>query len=124
MGALESAPLAVLESGYRASERLLSQPAHLLAFNNLHHREQLHRLPPLLGVRANANMSSHQARIPRVGQRTMTGGTSMGGTFSYMSPLTSPTFIPPPWLLSAVLRHGFPVVPGQAILAMGATETK
>jgi len=38
--------------------------AHLpLAINKLHHLEQLHLLH-LLGVRANANSTSHQARVP------------------------------------------------------------
>src|SRR5258706_12898741 len=40
-------------------------------------------------VRANANATSHQARMPRMDQCTMTARTSMGGTFSYMSRLTS-----------------------------------
>ena len=71
----------------------MSEPLHtesealtvLPAFNN-HRLERLHQLPLLLGVRANANITNHQARVALMGQYTMAVGTLIGGILPYMDP--------------------------------------
>src|SRR5258706_15245857 len=98
---------------------LSRHPAHLLlAFNKLHHLEQLHLLHLLLGVRANANSTSHQACIPNMGQCMITIRTSMGEIF----PLTSPTFTPSVTCGCSVAAGA--VISGMAILEIAITQTK
>ena len=55
--------------GSTGSEALAFHPA----FNNHHRLERLHQLPLLLGVRANANTTNHQAPMPLMGQYTILG---------------------------------------------------
>ena len=96
-------PPSVLSSPSSSPPRVQQSPSSRAA----------HQPPLLLSVRTNANTTSHQARMRRIRQRTMTASPSMAGTFSHMSPLTSPAFM-----------TRVPVISGMVILEIEITETK
>lgn len=100
----------------------LSPPRLVLAFNNVHHREQLHRPHNLIGAPANANSISYHARMPRTGLMYDTGvDIDEWDIFAYESLNLAASILPPG---SADLWLQVLVISGRMMLGVAMKETK